>query len=214
MRDYSFIDHVCLSLDKTLRVLSGHNLAKADARANPAVHVIDAKLSVSERKHVAGLMRVNYAGEVCAQALYKGQALTARNHDITRQLEQAGLEEEDHLLWCQQRLQELDSHVSYLNPLWFSGAFLLGLLAGVAGDKWNLGFLAETERQVTAHLENHLTRLPLVDVKTHAVLETMKHEEAEHAHVAVEQGAKELPLPIKKLMGFVSKVMTTTAYWV
>ncbi len=213
MRQFSAIDAFCLKADKALRVLTGHNVGHENSRANPAEYIVDHALSAEERKHVAGLMRVNYAGEVCAQALYKGQALTARNHEITKQLEHAGLEEEDHLLWCQKRLQELDSHVSYLNPVWFTGSFLLGLLAGVAGDQWSLGFLAETERQVTRHLENHLQRISATDIKTRKILETMRDEEAEHAQVAITQGAEELPKPIKHLMSAVSKVMTATAYW-
>lgn len=214
MRNYSLLDQLCFTADKLLKTLSGYVDPSDQARPNPAEAVSDAALTVDQKKHVAGLMRVNYAGEVCAQALYQGQALTARNPELKLQLAQAGLEEEDHLRWCQSRIHELDSHVSYLNPFWYAGSFTLGIIAGICGDKWNLGFLEETEKQVTAHLEDHLTKLPNADLRTQAILVQMRNEEAEHANLAHNIGAAELPPPIKSAMNFVSKIMTSTAYWV
>lgn len=214
MRNYSLVDQLCLHADKLLRTLGGRVASTEHARPNPNLAIPEADLDTEQKKHIAGLMRVNYAGEVCAQALYQGQALTTRNPDLKLKLTQAGLEEEDHLRWCQSRIHELDSHVSYLNPIWYMGSFSLGVIAGLCGDKWNLGFLEETEKQVTAHLEDHLQKIPKSDLRTHAILETMRQEEAEHARLAHNIGAAELPQPIKSTMSFVSKIMTSTAYWV
>lgn len=212
MRHYSLFDHFCLRADKLLRTLTGHNIADAQSRPNPAQNVTENDLTPKEKNHIAGLMRVNYTGEVCAQALYQGQALTARNWDIKQKLEQAGLEEQDHLLWCQSRLNDLNSHVSFLNPIWYAGSFLLGVTAGLVGDRWNLGFLEETEKQVAQHLENHLQQLPAGDEKTRVVLTQMRDEEAHHAQVAQTAGAVALPGFIQLTMRFTAKIMTTTAY--
>ncbi len=213
MRNYSFSDQLCINADHLLRFLAGQNLPNAKLRENPAKNIAEPELSLSEKKHVSGLMRVNYTGEVCAQALYQGQAITSRNREIKKQLEQAGLEEIDHLFWCQSRLQDLDSHVSILNPIWYISSFLLGLAAGVCGDRWNLGFLEETEKQVTKHLEDHLEKLPAQDHKTRAILEQMRNEESAHAEAAYHAGAAELPVFVKKIMGLTSGLMTKTAYW-
>jgi ubiquinone biosynthesis monooxygenase Coq7 len=157
-------------------------------------------------------MRINHCGEVCAQALYNGQALTAKNPQIKQALAQASKEETEHLAWCEKRIHELGSHTSLLNPLWYAGSFTLGALAGAIGDKWNLGFLAETERQVGAHLDKHLKELPSQDEKSRAILAQMKIDEAHHADTAVHLGAAELPQPIKSAMQQMSKVMTATTY--
>jgi len=169
-------------------------------------------MSAAEKKHAAGLMRVNHAGEVSAQGLYSGQALTARLPDVREKMERAALEENDHLEWCERRLEELGSHKSLLNPLWYFGSFAIGAAAGIAGDKWSLGFVAETEHQVIKHLDEHLESLPEQDAKSRAVVEQMKEDEAHHATVALQHGGAELPEPVKKVMGLTSKVMTTLAY--
>jgi ubiquinone biosynthesis monooxygenase Coq7 len=159
-------------------------------------------------------MRVNHCGEICAQALYQGQALTARNPAARAALEQAAAEETDHLAWTAQRIGELGGRVSLLNPLWYAGSFALGAAAGLLGDKWSLGFLAETERQVEGHLEGHLDRLPPQDAKSRAIIDQMKADEARHARAAVEHGAAELPEPVKSAMKLGSRVMTRTAFWI
>jgi ubiquinone biosynthesis monooxygenase Coq7 len=159
-------------------------------------------------------MRVNHCGEVAAQALYQGQALTARLETVRERMEQAALEENDHLEWCERRVKALGGHLSYLNPLWYLGSFAIGAVAGAVGDKWSLGFVAETEKQVIAHLEDHLDRVSQNDKKSRAVLEQMKIDEAHHGAVARAAGGAELPGPIKQLMGLASRVMTRTAYWV
>lgn len=207
MRHYSFVDQL-------LCFLSGHQIAADNLRPNPAKNIAESDLSEAERKHSAGLMRINYAGEVCAQALYQGQALTAKNVEIKTKLEKAGLEEIDHLYWCQSRINDLNSHVSFLNPVWYAGSFLLGTFAGLCGDKWNLGFLEETEKQVAAHLKNHLEEIPQDDNKTRVILEKMYEEENHHAEIAHDAGAAELPAPLKIAMKYMSKLMTKTAYWI
>jgi len=214
MRHYSFSDQLCLNADHLLRFLAGQNLPTHQLRENPAKNIAESELSVTEKKHISGLMRVNYTGEVCAQALYQGQALTSRNIETKQKLEQAGLEEIDHLYWCQSRLQDLNSHVSVLNPIWYIMSFILGLTAGICGDRWNLGFLEETEKQVTKHLEDHLEKLPVQDHKTRVILEQMRDEEAIHAEAANHAGAAELPKIIKLLMRGTSKIMTKLAYWI
>jgi len=216
MRAYSVTDNICLRADKLLRFLSGNLSLLEQHRENPASKIPETKstLTPSEIKHVASFMRVNYTGEVCAQALYQGQALTTKNHELRVKLENAGLEEQDHLYWCQSRIHDLNSHVSYLNPVFYAGSLLLGMAAGAFGDEWNLGFLQETENQVVKHLEYHLKNLPEQDTKTKVILETMRQEEQSHAGVAKNAGAKELPLVIKKLMSLVSKIMTKTTYWI
>ncbi|MFZ3174041.1 MAG: 2-polyprenyl-3-methyl-6-methoxy-1,4-benzoquinone monooxygenase [Thiobacillus sp.] len=171
----------------------------------------EADMSETERQQAAALMRVNHVGEVCAQALYAGQALTAKNASVRAELEQAAKEETDHLAWCAQRIKELGGRTSLLNPLWFGGAFGMGAVAGMLGDKWNLGFLAETERQVEAHLDGHLKKLPQADAKSRAVVEQMKIDEAQHAQTAVAHGGAPLPLPVKQAMRFAANVMRQTA---
>jgi ubiquinone biosynthesis monooxygenase Coq7 len=171
-------------------------------------------MTAPERQIAAALMRVNHTGEICAQALYQGQALTARNATARAALEQAAAEETDHLAWTAQRIEELGGRASLLNPLWYAGSFALGAAAGFLGDKWNLGFLAETERQVEGHLEGHLDRLPAQDEKSRAIVNEMKVDEARHARTALEHGAAELPEPAKLAMKLGSRVMTRTAYWI
>ncbi|BCA93956.1 2-nonaprenyl-3-methyl-6-methoxy-1,4-benzoquinol hydroxylase [Legionella antarctica] len=182
-------------------------------RPSPAHEIADHPLSSSAKKHIAGLMRVNHAGEVCAQALYQGQALTAQLTHIKQQMVQAAAEETDHLAWCEERLVELGSKPSVLNPIWYSGSLLLGALAGLAGDQISLGFVAETERQVTAHLQRHLQTIPIDDKKTKIILEKMQEDEEHHATLAVAAGAAELPYLIKQLMRVVSKLMTKSSYY-
>jgi len=180
-------------------------------RANPGNFVDSDRLSESDRKESADLMRVNHAGEVSAQALYQGQAVTARSPMVRETLLRSAREEIDHLKWCQKRVSELGSHTSYLGPVWYGGSYTIGVMAGMMGDDWNLGFVAETERQVVRHLDSHLSRLPKTDDKSRAILEQMRDDESRHASVAMEQGARELPEPVKRLMRFFSRIMTETA---
>ena len=205
------LDRFIIEFDKGLRTLFA---PAASVRPLPGKQLEEAALSRAEKKLAAALMRVNHSGEVCAQALYQGQALTARNPVAKAALEQAALEETEHLNWCETRIHELGSHTSYLNPLWYTGSLAIGAFAGVLGDKWNLGFLAETERQVERHLASHLTRLPEADTKSRAIVEQMKTDEAQHASAAMEQGGVALPMPVKQGMQLTSKLMTQAAYWV
>lgn len=168
-------------------------------------------LSSGEKRLAAGLMRVNHAGEMAAQALYQGQSLTARDPELSEKLKHASIEENDHLNWCRKRLQELDERPSLLDPLWYTGSFAIGMAAGLAGDRWSLGFLAETEHQVVRHLDSHLQRLPAADSRSRAIVEQMKIDEQGHADVAENLGAAELPQPVKQLMKLTSKVMTILA---
>lgn len=211
MRNYSPFDQLIMSTDTALRTLFGE--PKLTEREYPANDISDAEFSEQDKKNIAGLMRVNHCGEVSAQALYQGQSLTSRNGDIREKLRQAALEENDHLDWTKKRIEELGSHTSFLNPLWYGGSFAIGAFAGAIGDKWNLGFLAETEHQVVEHLESHLNKLPGGDLRSRAILEQMKTDELKHATTAIEQGAAELPPPVKKLMAAMSKVMTGSAYY-
>lgn len=209
-RHLSALDRLVTHFDTALRtVFSKHHAA----RPYPA-NIVETSMSEQQRKHSAGLMRVNHTGEVCAQALYQGQAITARNKITAQQMRQSAQEENDHLAWCEQRLQELNSHTSYLNPLWYLGSLFIGIAAGIAGDRWNLGFVAETERQVVKHLDNHLQQLPQQDARSRAVVSQMCEDEAHHATVAQTAGAAELPEAIKILMSATSKLMTNTAYWI
>lgn len=210
-RHYSFVDECLMQLDQTLRLASGKR--PISERDYPAQAQDSTKLTDTERRHAAGLIRVDHTGEVCAQALYQGQALTARDASVRDTMQQAAKEEIDHLAWCEQRLHELNSRTSYLNPIWYLGSLFLGIAAGVAGDKWSLGFLAETERQVTEHLEGHLKELPAEDIASRQIIEQMKLDEQQHAHTAVNSGAAELPLPIKLGMKFASKLMTGLTYY-
>lgn len=204
------LDRLITVFDNGLRTL----LAPAhSARPVPGVDIGETELSVAERELAAALMRVNHSGEICAQALYQGQALTARNPDTRVALERAAIEETDHLAWTAQRIAELGGRVSVLNPLWYAGSFALGAAAGLLGNRWNMGFLAETERQVEGHLAGHLDRLPTQDEKSRAILDQMKRDEARHAHTAVEHGAAELPEPVKLAMKLGSRVMTRAAFW-
>lgn len=205
------LDKIIIEFDKGLRTL----FAQAQsARPFPDKDLPDADLNETEKKHAAGLMRVNHTGEICAQALYQGQALTARDPDVQKRLLSAAQEETEHLAWTAKRVHELGSHLSVLNPLMYTGSLALGAFAGVIGDKWNLGFLAETERQVGAHLQSHLSSLPAQDVKSRAVVQQMYVDEVGHSDMAVELGGAELPLPVKLAMRATGKVMTRTAYWV
>ncbi len=212
MRNYTLFDQLIMSADTALRTLLGEPIVTE--REYPANNISDAEFSEQEKKHIAGLMRVNHSGEVSAQALYQGQSLTSSNREIKEELQQAALEENDHLNWTRNRINELGGHTSFLNPLWYGGSFAIGVFAGAIGDKWNLGFLAETEHQVVEHLESHLNKLPGGDLRSRAILEQMKTDELKHATTAIEHGAAELPPPVKKLMAAMSKVMTGTAYYV
>ncbi len=205
------LDRFITEFDKGLRTLFAPAVS---VRPLPGKQLDEAVLSTAEKKLAAALMRVNHSGEICAQALYQGQALTARNPAAKAVLEQAAQEETEHLSWCETRLHELGSHTSYLNPLWYGGSLAIGALAGALGDRWNLGFLAETELQVERHLAGHLTRLPVADLKSRAIVEQMKIDEARHATSALEQGGAALPPPVKHAMQLTSKLMTRAAYWV
>jgi ubiquinone biosynthesis monooxygenase Coq7 len=204
------IDRFIVEFDTALRsVVGGANAQRpipgSESGANTA-------LDSEQRKHAAGLMRINHVGEVCAQALYQSQKLVARNSEIKEMLDHSGQEEMDHLAWCETRLKELGSHTSYLNPFWYAGSFAIGLAAGLAGDKWSLGFVAETEKQVESHLENHLKKLPTEDHRSRAIVDQMRIDEIEHGQAALHAGGVTLPEPIQKVMQAMSKVMTTTAY--
>jgi ubiquinone biosynthesis monooxygenase Coq7 len=204
------IDRFIIEFDTALRSVAGgaHSQRPTPGAELASKTVLDAQ----ERKHAAGLMRVNHVGEVCAQALYQSQKLLARNPQIQEMLNDSGQEEMDHLAWCETRLQELGSHTSYLNPFWYAGSFAIGLAAGLAGDKWSLGFVAETEKQVENHLASHLETLPLEDHRSRAIVDQMRIDEIEHGQAAVQSGGVELPEPVQKIMQMMSKVMTTTAY--
>jgi 3-demethoxyubiquinol 3-hydroxylase len=203
------IDALIGELDRALRAVAG--IAEA-ARRSPAEGIAEAELSASEREHAAALMRVNHVGEVCAQALYQGQALTARDACARVALERAAREEQDHLAWSAERIRELGGRPSLLNPLWYAGSLAIGAVAGALGDRWNLAFLAETERQVEEHLTGHLATLPAADRRTRTVVEAMRADEARHRQSAIELGAAELPDEVKRAMRLASKVMTTVAY--
>jgi ubiquinone biosynthesis monooxygenase Coq7 len=198
-------------IDQALRTCFGR--PQVTERPDPAKEHPEADMSEQERDLAARLMRINHTGEVCAQALYQGQALTAKLPEVRSSMERAAQEENDHLDWCESRLKEFDNRKSLLNPLWYAGSFAIGAAAGLAGDKWSLGFVAETEHQVEAHLEDHLQRLPAQDMKSRAVLEQMKEDEIHHATVALEAGGAELPAPIKLAMKLTSKLMTKSVYY-
>ena len=204
------VDDLIVGVDRALRTLSG---AAISVRPNPAAGLEEAALTPDERNHSAGLMRVNHTGEVCAQALYQAQALAARDSTARTRLAQAAREEEEHLAWTQQRLSELGGRTSVANPLWYAGSFAIGLCAGVAGDRVNLGFVVETERQVEEHLTSHMDRLPAADARSRAIVAAMRDDEMRHGAAARDAGADELPLPIRALMRATAKLMTVTAYW-
>ena len=205
------IDTLINTFDTGLRTV----FAQAHAsRMRPDVNTGEVVLDDAQKQQAAALMRINHVGEVCAQALYSGQAFTSRNPQIVDALKHAAAEETDHLAWCESRINELGGRKSLLNPLWYSGSFALGAIAGAVGDKWNLGFLAETEQQVSAHLVSHLEKLSADDVKTRAIVAQMHEDETAHALEAKQLGAAELPEPIKAGMKLASKIMTTTAYYI
>jgi len=209
-RNLSPVDNLLLQFDQALRTLvPGSSQA---GRVNPARQQNEVELSEQQRKHAAALMRINHTGEVCAQALYQGQALTAKLDDVRASMEQAASEEVDHLAWCEERIKELDSHTSALNPLWYAMSFGLGAAAGLAGDRWSLGFVAETENQVCEHLEDHLQELPESDHKSKAILEQMIIDERQHGDTARDAGGAALPSPVKQLMTGLSQVMKKTVY--
>jgi ubiquinone biosynthesis monooxygenase Coq7 len=202
------LDRVLIVADNALRTLSG---AVSPSRPTPGRGLQESR-SAEERAHVAGLMRVDHAGEVCAQALYAGQSLVARDPRVRAALEEAGAEERDHLAWCAERLRELESHPSVLAPFWYAGSFALGIASGLAGDRWSMGFLVETERQVEKHIDGHLDSLPADDARSRAILEQMRTDEIRHAGTGRSLGGTDLPAPVRGAMRLVAKVMTRTAY--
>jgi ubiquinone biosynthesis monooxygenase Coq7 len=204
------LDHFIAAFDKSLRIVAGVTPAH---RANPAGNSVAGQLSDEERRHSAGLMRVNHVGEVCAQALYEAQSYFARSDVARQQFKMAGAEEMDHLAWTAERLKELGSRTSLLNPLWYAGAFAMGAIAANLGDANSLGFVVETERQVEAHLNHHLAELPEQDVRSRAIVAQMRDDEIAHGAAARELGGAEMPQPIKVGMQIISKVMTKTAYY-
>lgn len=210
LRTLSPLDRLIADLDHALLTTTARQTPAA--RPNPAADAHSVELDAKQRRHVAGLMRINHAGEVCAQALYLGQARVARDEATREHLLQAAQEEADHLAWCAQRLAELDDRPSLLNPFWYAGSYAIGMAAGLAGDGYNLGFVVETERQVEAHLEDHLRQLPEGDERSRRILQRMAAEEAEHAEQAHAAGARALPAPIPSLMRAVSELMKLGAY--
>ena len=206
---YPDADRCIVEFDKALRTLFG---GAAQMRSGPGSDIPEADMSTAERKHAAALMRVNHAGEVCAQALYSGQSLTAKNADVRSVLEQSAREETEHLAWTASRIEELGGRTSRLNPVFYAGAFSLGAFFGVLGDRWNLGFLAETEKQVEEHLGNHLGRLPAADAKSRAIVSRMKQDESRHADTAQALGASTLPKPVRHMMKIASRLMTQSTY--
>ena len=211
VRTYTTTDVVFLLADDALTTLFGR--PRTTGRENPGATVDEGQLSTFEKAQSARLMRVNHSGEVCAQALYRSQALTARSDALKKRMVQAAREENDHLRWCEDRIETLGGKKSLLNPIWYAGSFALGAVAGLIGDRWNLGFLAETERQVEKHLEGHLDRLPESDARSRAVVRQMKEDELSHATSALQAGAAELPDLIKNCMRLTSRVMTKTSHW-
>ncbi len=210
MRRYSMADRMLMALDQALRTV--HAPPPTTGRPYPAEGIPEADLTPTERDRSARLMRVDHAGEVAAQGLYQGQALFARDERVKQRMLESSEEEYDHLAWCERRLDELGSRTSHLGPFWYTGSYAIGALASAAGDRWSLGFVKETEKQVVAHLEDHLRRLPPRDARSRAILEQMKIDEGHHAYKAHLAGAADLPGPVKALMRITSKVMTATAY--
>jgi ubiquinone biosynthesis monooxygenase Coq7 len=205
----SFPDQILVSVDRALRALLAPAQASRPAPGQPA-----AVPDPAQRRHAASLMRVNHAGEIAAQGLYHGQALVARNPATRALLEQAAREETDHLAWCEQRLRELDDRPSLLDPLWYAGSFAIGALAGLTGDRYSLGFVAETERQVERHLDHHLEQLPAEDQRSRSILEQMRADEQAHGQLAVDSGGAQLPRPVQQLMQATARLMTGTARWI
>jgi 3-demethoxyubiquinol 3-hydroxylase len=205
------VDRLLAGVESLLRTVAA---APTHAcRENPAREIDDAPLSDRDKRHAAGLMRVNHAGEIAAQGLYQGHAAVARDPEIEEQMKQAADEELDHLAWCEQRLKELGTAPSRLNPVWFGGAFAIGAASGLLGDRWSLGFIEETERQVVRHLTGHLDRLPVNDARSRAIVHRMRDEEALHSANAKDAGASGLPAPIRRIMQFTAGIMTGAAYW-
>ena len=211
VRTYTTTDVFFLLADDALTTLFGK--PRTTGRENPGATVDEGQLSSFEKTQSARLMRVNHSGEVCAQALYRSQALTARSDALKKRMVQAAREENDHLRWCEDRIEALGGKKSLLNPIWYAGSFALGAVAGLIGDRWNLGFLAETEHQVEKHLEGHLDRLPKRDARSRAIVRQMKEDELSHATSALQAGAAELPDLIKNWMRLTSRVMTKTSHW-
>lgn len=209
-RSLSLIDQIIIGADRALRALSPHT--QPATHSSPAESMAEAKLSDKECKHAAGLMRVNHAGEVCAQALYQGQSLTAKLGSVRSEMELAADEEIDHLAWCEERLNELNSHPSVLNPFWYGCSFGIGAAAGLVSDKMSLGFVAATEDRVSEHLQSHLDKLPESDLKSRAVVRQMLEDERKHQHMAIKAGGYDFPPPVKSAMSLVSKAMTLTSY--
>jgi ubiquinone biosynthesis monooxygenase Coq7 len=203
------LDRIIVEFDRALRTLSG---VRRPLRNMPGEQLEEAELPEAQRRHVAALMRVNHTGEICAQALYSGQLLTAHSEDTRQVLEHAGDEEAEHLAWTASRVESLGGRLSVLNPVFYAGAFAIGAASGLLGDRWSMGFLAETEKQVEAHLDGHLESLPSADQKSRAVVETMKDDEVRHAASAAARGATELPTPVKCMMKLMARVMTFTTY--
>ena len=212
-RSYSLVDQLLSQLDTGLRTVFSSQIAQRENPAKQAASDADDNLSKEEKELAGRFMRINHAGEVSAQGLYQGQALTAKLPHVRTQMEQAAEEENDHLAWCKGRAHELGTHTSLLDPFWYLGSVTIGAVAGLAGDKWSLGFVAETEHQVVRHLDGHLEKLSEKDQKSRAILEQMKVDELSHATTALSAGGAELPNPIKLAMKLSSKVMTKTAYW-
>lgn len=211
-RRQSPLDRLLAGIDSALRTVA--TPAARPVRPNPAADLPDNPMTRSEKSHAAGLMRVNHAGEVAAQGLYQGHAAVARDPEIHARMKRAADEELDHLGWCEERLRELGAGTSALGPLWYAGAFTIGAASGVLGDRWSLGFIEETERQVSEHLTGHLGRLPGQDVRSRAIVEKMRDEEEQHGSNARDAGASVLPPPLRRLMHLTAKLMTGTAYWV
>lgn len=208
-RNLSPADRFLVETQRALETVFGQPPA---SRPNPAGDTPEVELDAAEQRHAAGLMRINHVGEVCAQGLYFGQAAVARDNETRTHLLAAAQEETDHLAWCADRLRELHSRPSLFNPLWYAGSYTLGALAGLRGDGWSLGFVVETERQVEAHLDEHLQTLPEADLRSRDILQVMKADEARHADHAEQAGARRLPQPIPTLMAAASKLMKTVAY--
>jgi len=206
------MDKFILHFDRALRTSAG-SVGITD-RLSPGIKIKNRPLNQKDRRLSAGLMRINHTGEVCAQALYHGQALTAKSSRVANSMKKAAEEETDHLSWCENRLDELDSRVSYLNPFWYASSFIMGATTGLLGDKINLGFVAAVEDGVCKHLSEHLEKLPDEDNKSRAILTQMKIDEEKHMHTALEAGGSEFPMPLKSLMNLVSKLMTKSTYWI
>jgi len=208
----NLVDSFIVEFDRALRSVVGSTPMRRPIPTSSEQVTNEVSLTDAEKKHAAGLMRINHVGEVCAQALYQSQKLHAKSDDLKEKLDHAALEEEDHLAWCAHRLEELNARPSIFNPLWYAGSFVLGSLAGLAGDKMSLGFVAETEKQVEHHLDGHLQELPTNDYKSRAIVDQMRTDEIAHGQMAIKEGGVELPSPVQKAMKMMSKVMTSTAY--